>query len=285
MKRIIAMLLCLVMVLMTGAMAEEVIEPTMIALGETMNLLGEEALAENVSIAWTTSDETIVAVDETGAATALNAGEAVVTAIVTTTISGTVDQVVVETVEETDVATGETTTKEVEKTVAVEVEKEMTEEKIFVVVVESAVCPGCAAEYANAEEYTAHVQIPVCGVEGHYVCDGQDHETELDEFCRNENPHRACEAGVANHVCESCGVTYACEDSGSHATCIACGNFWCNKENGDHATPKCGKVEHRPCMLDKFNTSEHRRCRHCNELRCNGARHGVGKCVPMPAED
>lgn len=283
MKRIIAMMLCLVMVLMTSAMAEEVIEPTVIALGETMNLLGEEAQAENVSIAWTTSDETIVAVDEAGATTALNAGEAVVTANVTTTISDTVDQVVVETVEETDAATGETTTKEVEKTVAVEVEKEITEEKIFVVVVEAAACPCCAAEYVNAEEYAAHIQTPVCGVEGHYVCDGQDHESELDIFCNNEDPHRACEAGVATHDCAACGATYACEDSGSHTTCIACGNAWCYKDEGDHATPHCGKVEHRPCMLDDFNTSEHRRCRHCNAMRCNGAKHGKGKCVP--AED
>lgn len=293
MKKVLVALLSLVLVLsmMTGAIAEAVetaateaaaaeIEATVIALGETMNLVVEEAQAENATTAWATSDETVVTVDANGAATAVNAGEAVITAVVTTTVVETVEKTVTETVEETNAETGETTTKEVEKTVSEEVEKTETKEITINVVVEAAVCPGCAAEYTSAEEFTAHVQIAACGTEGHYVCDGQDHETQLDEFCRNENPHRVCLAGVATHDCETCGKTYACEDSGSHATCIACGKSWCDKTEGDHFTPKCGKIEHRPCMLDgKFNTSEHRRCRHCNALRCNGARHGKGKCV------
>lgn len=266
MKKMIAVIMSLVlaMALMTGAVAETVEpETTIIALGETLQLVVEEAQAENAQTVWATSDETVVAVDENGAATALNAGEAVVTATVTTTT--------IETVEETDAATGAVTAREVEKV--------DTREITINVAVEIALCPGCGAEYANAEEYAAHVQIAVCETEGHYVCDGQDHETILDEFCRNENPHRVCVAGAATHVCESCGQTYACEDSGSHATCIACGNFWCYKDEGNHATPACGRTHHRACVLDDFNKKDHYRCRHCGDLRCDGDRHGEGKCV------
>lgn len=285
MKKMIAVILCLVLFVMTGAVAETVeTEATVIALAETMELVVEAAQAENAETVWASSDETIVTVDENGAATALNAGEAVITATVTTTTVETVEKTVTETVEETNEA-GEVVTKEVEKTVSEDVEKVNTEEIAINVVVEAALCPGCGAEYTSAEEYTAHVQIAVCGAEGHYVCDGQDHETELDEFCRNENPHRICQAGVATHECESCGKTYACEDSGSHATCLACGNFWCYKDEGDHFSPACGKLEHRPCMQDNFRKAEHYRCSLCNQRKCNGYAHGLGKCVAMPAED
>jgi len=270
MKKIIAvvMILALSMALMTGVVAETVAPAaTVIALGETMQLEVAEAQNANAQTVWTSSDETVVTVDENGAATALNAGEAVVTATVTTTT--------METVEETD-ANGAVTTREVENVATVDV--------AINVVVETALCPGCGAEYSNAAEFAAHVQIAVCETEGHYVCDGQDHETILDEFCRNENPHRICVAGVATHTCESCGETYACEDSGSHATCIACGNFWCYKDEGAHSTP-CGKVEHRPCVSENYKKSNHYRCDYCGDLRCDGDRHGVGKCVPVPAED
>lgn len=266
MKKMIAMILCLVLAVMSFAVAEEATEVTTVILGKTVELAVEEAKAENAETVWTSSDETVVTVDENGVVTALNAGEAVITAAVTTTTKAP---------EATD------------ETAAPAEDKVETVEIAFNVAVEAAVCPGCGAEYTSAGEFTAHVQIAVCGEEGHYVCDGQDHETILDEFCPNEeNPHRVCMAGVATHECASCGETYACEDSGSHTTCIACGNAWCYKDEGDHFTPKCGKIEHRPCMLDgKFNTSEHRRCRHCNALRCNGVKHGVGKCVPAPVVD
>lgn len=292
MKKILAVVLCLVLFVMTGAVAETVeTEATVIALAETMELTVEAA--EDAQIVWASSDETIVTVDENGAATALNAGEAVVTATVTTptieivekTVVETVEKTVIETVEETN-ETGEVVTKEVEKVVtedvekivSEEVEKVVTEEVEINVVVEAALCPGCAAEYTSAEEYTDHVQIAVCGTEGHYVCDGDDHETILDEFCRNENPHRICVAGVATHDCESCGKTYACEDSGSHATCIACGNAWCFKDNGNHTTP-CGKRNHRACVVENYDKDDHYRCDFCGDLRCDGDRHGKGKCV------
>jgi len=299
MKKMIAAILCLVLVLMTGAVAETVeaeaveVEATVIALAETMELVVEAAQAENAETVWASSDETIVTVDENGVATALNAGEAVVTATVTTTtieivektVVETVEKTVTETVEETNAA-GEVVTKEVEKvvteevekTVEEEVEKVTTEEITINIVVEAALCPGCDAEYTNAEEYTAHVQIAVCGAEGHYVCDGEDHETILDDFCANENPHRICQAGVATHDCESCGQTYACENSGSHTTCIACGNAWCFKDNGNHTSP-CGKRSHRACVVENYNKNDHYRCTRCGDLRCDGDRHGVGKCV------
>lgn len=276
MKKILAAIMCLVLFVMTGAVAETVeAEATVIALAETMELTVEAA--EGAQIVWASSDENIVTVDENGAATALNVGEAVVTATVTTTTIETVEKTVTETVEETNEA-GEVVTKEVEKTVSEEVEKVNTEEIAINVVVEAALCPGCDAEYTNAAEYTAHVQTAVCGAEGHYVCDGEDHETILDDFCRNENPHRICQAGVATHVCESCGETYACEDSGSHATCLACGNFWCFKENGNHTTP-CGKRNHRACVVENYDKDDHYRCDYCGDLRCDGDRHGKGKCV------
>lgn len=286
MKKLIAAIMTLVLVLLCGAVAETLetaqTEATVIALGETMELVVAEAQAENAQTVWTSSDETVVTVDENGAATALNAGEAVITAAVTTTIVETVEKTVIETVEETDATTGETITREVEKTVPEEVEKTETAQIEINVLVENAQCPGCGAEYANAEEYKAHVQIAVCGAEGHYVCDGRDHETQLDEFCRNENPHRICQAGEATHVCDSCGETYACEDSGSHATCLACGNAWCYKDAGNHFTPACGKIEHRPCVQQNFRKSQHYRCGYCNRRLCNGRKHGLGKCVAAP---
>lgn len=277
MKKILAAVLCLVLFVITGAVAETVeTEATAIALAETMELTVEAA--EGAQIVWTSSDETIVTVDENGAATALNAGEAVVTATVTTTTVETVEKTGYEIVREEN-AEGQMVTRRVEKTVAEEIEKVTTEEITINVVVEAALCPGCDAEYTSAEEYTAHVQIAVCGAEGHYVCDEQDHETILDEFCANENPHRICQAGVATHDCASCGNTYACEDSGSHTTCRACGNAWCFKDNGNHTSPACGKLEHRPCMQDNFNKYEHYRCSLCNQRKCNGYSHGEGVCV------
>lgn len=281
MKKLTAVVLALVLTLMTCAMAETVVT---IALAETMELVVEAAQAENAETVWTSSDETIVTVDENGAATALNAGEAVITAAVTTTTVETIEKTAYEIVHENN-AEGQLVARRVEKTVSEEVEKVENAEITINVVVEAALCPGCGAEYTSAEEYTAHVQIAVCGAEGHYVCDGEDHETELDEFCRNENPHRICQAGEATHTCESCGETYACEDSGSHATCLACGNFWCYKDEGDHFSPACGKLEHRPCMQDDFRKSEHYRCDYCNRRLCNGRKHGVGKCVEAPAAE
>ena len=275
MKKILAAVLCLVLFVMTGAVAENV-EATVITVAQTMELAVEAA--EGAQIAWDTSDETIVTVDANGAATGLNVGEAVVTAVVTTTTVETVEKTAYEIVREEN-AEGQLVSRRVEKTVSEEIEKVNTEETAINVVVEAALCPGCEAEYTSAEEYTAHVQTPVCGVEGHYVCDEQDHETELDEFCRNENPHRICQAGVATHECESCGNTYACEDSGSHATCLACGNAWCYKDEGNHASPACGKLEHRPCVQDNFNKNEHYRCSLCNQRKCNGYSHGEGVCV------
>lgn len=303
MKKLIALMLALVLGVFACAVAEdtevtetteaveevaaveteEVVEPDYtIALGETMELIVEEAQAENAQAVWTSADETIVTVDENGVAAALNAGETVVTVAVTTTTMETVEKTVTETVETTDETTGETVSEDVEKTVTEEVEKTETTEIELTVAVESAQCPGCGADYVNAEEYKAHVQIAVCGAEGHYVCDGRDHETILDEFCQNENPHRICQAGEATHVCESCGETYACEDSGSHATCLACGNAWCYKDNGNHFTPACGKIEHRPCVSDHYNKADHYRCKYCNERLCNGGKHGLGKCVAAP---
>lgn len=293
MKKWIAVLMVLALTLISCAYAENIetaaadeavacpeYSAIAIALGDTLQMELAEAQAEGAVTQWASSDETVASVDANGLISALNAGEATITASVTKTIVETVEKTIVETVEETDSESGEIISKEVEKIVPEDVEKEITEEITFDVAIEAAVCPGCAAEYANAEEFAAHVQIAACGAEGHYACDGQDHETQLDEFCRNENPHRVCQAGVATHECESCGKTYACEDSGSHATCIACGNAWCDKDEGDHATPNCGKVAHRPCMLKHFNKNDHRRCRHCGELRCNGGAHGEGKCVP-----
>ena len=290
MKKVIALFLIVVMAaaMLTGAIAENVqaeavVEPTIIALGETVELIVAEAQAENAQTVWTTSDETIVIVDENGMATALNAGEAVITADVTTTTVDTVEKTVYEIVRENN-AEGQLVTRREAKTVSEDVEKVENAEITINVVVEAALCPGCGAEYTSAEEYTAHVQTPVCGVEGHYVCDGIDHETELDEFCQNENPHRVCEAGVATHVCDSCGETYDCEDSGSHATCLACGNAWCYKDNGNHFTPACGKIEHRACVQENYKKNDHYRCSYCGDRRCDGDRHGKGKCVPADAE-
>ncbi|MBP3410496.1 MAG: Ig-like domain-containing protein [Clostridia bacterium] len=278
MKKMTAAILCLVLFVMTGAVAETVeTEATVIALAETMELVVEAAQAENAETVWASSDETIVTVDANGVATALNAGEAVITATVTTTTVETVEDTVYEIVRDTN-AEGQLVTRREEKTVSEDVEKVTTEEIEINVVVEAALCPGCGAEYTSAEEYTAHVQIAVCGAEGHYVCDGQDHETVLDEFCANENPHRICQAGVATHECESCGKTYACEDSGSHTTCIACGNAWCFKDNGNHTTP-CGKRNHRACVVENYDKDDHYRCDYCGDLRCDGDRHGKGKCV------
>lgn len=277
MKKILAAVLCLVLFVMTGAVAETVeAEATVIALAETMELVVEEAQAENAETVWASSDETVVTVDENGAATALNAGEAVITATVTTTTVETVEKTAYEIVHETN-AEGQLVARRAAKVVTEEVEKVNTEEITINVVVEAALCPGCGAEYTSAEEYTAHVQIAVCETEGHYVCDGQDHETILDEFCNKENPHRICVAGVATHVCESCGQTYACEDSGSHATCLACGNAWCFKDNGNHTSP-CGKRNHRACVVENYDKDDHYRCEFCGDLRCDGDRHGKGGC-------
>lgn len=276
MKKILAAVLCLVLLVMTGAVAETVeAEATVITLAETKELVVEAA--EGAQIVWASSDETVVTVDENGVATALNAGEAVVTAAVTTTTVETVEKTGYEIVHEEN-AEGQLVTRRVEKTVSEEVEKVVTEEIAINVVVAAAMCPGCGAEYTNAAEYTAHVQIAVCGAEGHYVCDEQDHETILDDFCANENPHRICQAGVATHDCESCGATYACEDSGSHTTCIACGNAWCFKDNGNHTTP-CGKRNHRACVVENYDKDDHYRCDNCGDLRCDGDRHGEGKCI------
>jgi len=278
MKKILAAVLCLVLFVMNGAVAENVeVENTVIALGETMELVVEAAQAENAETVWASSDETIVTVDENGAATALNAGEAVVTAAVTTTIIEIVEKTVYEIVREEN-AEGQLVTSRAEKIETEEVEKVENTEITINVVVEAALCPGCGAEYTSAEEYAAHVQTPVCGAEGHYVCDEQDHETELDPFCANENPHRICQAGAATHECASCGETYACEDSGNHATCIACGNAWCFKDNGNHTTP-CGKRDHRACVVEDYDKKDHYRCDYCGDLRCDGDRHGKGKCV------
>lgn len=277
MKKIIAMILSLVlaMALMTGVCAEEA--ATTIALGETVALNVAEAQAEGAQTAWTTSDETIATVDA-GNVTGLNAGSAVITAAVTTTVVETIEKTAYEIVHENN-AEGQMVARRVAKTVTEEVEKVNTQEIALNVVVESALCPGCAAEYTNAAEFTAHVQPEICGAEGHYVCDAiEDHETILDEFCQNENPHRVCQAGAAFHDCASCGTTYACEDSGSHATCIACGNAWCFKDNGNHSTP-CGRVDHRACVVDGYNKKDHYRCDYCGDLRCDGDRHGRGKCV------
>ena len=91
MKKMIAVILCLVLFVMTGAVAETVeTEATVIALAETMELVVEAAQAENAETVWASSDETIVTVDANGVATALNAGEAVITATVTTTTVETV---------------------------------------------------------------------------------------------------------------------------------------------------------------------------------------------------
>lgn len=284
MKKIIALALCMVLTMMTAAFAENaaceaVVEetPVTLAVGDTMELMVEQAQVENAETVWTSSDETVATVDENGVISALNAGEATITAAVTTTTIETVEKTVTETVEKTNEA-GEVVSEEVEKTVPEEVEKVEAEEVEVNIVVEPAKCPGCDAEYTNVDEYNAHVQIAVCGVEGHYVCDGEDHETVLDEFCPNENPHRICQAGVATHDCASCGETYACEDSGSHTTCRACGNAWCYKDNGNHTTP-CGKLEHRACVVENYNKKDHYRCDYCGDLRCDGDRHGIGKCV------
>lgn len=278
MKNMFAMMLSLVLALtmMTGAIAEET-QATVIALGETVQLVVEEAQAENAQTVWTTSDAAIAEVNENGEATGLNAGEAVITATVTTTTLETIENTAYEIVRETN-AEGQLVSRRVEKITTEEVEEVNTAEIAVNVVVESALCPGCAAEYTNAAEFTAHVQIAVCGAEGHYVCDGADHETILDEYCQNENPHRICQAGVATHECASCGETYACEDSGSHATCIACGNAWCFKDNGNHTTP-CGKVDHRACVQENYRKKDHYRCDLCGDLRCDGDAHGKGKCV------
>ena len=283
MKKIIAMMLSLVlaMAVMTGACAEEAqaVENVFVALGETVELAVEEARAENAQTVWTTSDAAIAAVNENGAVTGLNAGETVITAAVTTTTVETIEKTAYEIVRENN-AEGQLVTRRVEKILTEEVEKVENAEITVSVVVESALCPGCAAEYVNAEEFATHVQIAVCGAEGHYVCDGADHETILDEFCPNQDqPHRICQAGVATHDCASCGSTYACEDSGSHATCIACGNAWCFKDNGSHATPACGRVHHRACVSKSFNKLDHYRCDLCGDLRCDGDRHGKGECV------
>lgn len=278
MKKVLAVVLCLVLTVMSGAVAETVEnEVSVIALTQPLEFVVEAE--EGVQVVWTSSDENVVSVDENGVATVLNAGEVVITATMTIPTIETVEKTVYEIVHETN-AEGQLVARRVAKTVSEEVEKVITEETEMKFVVEAAVCPGCAAEYTNSDEFAAHVQVPVCGTEGHYVCDAiEDHETELDPFCQNENPHRVCVAGEATHECASCGQTYACEDSGSHATCIACGNAWCYKDNGNHASPACGKKEHRPCMQDDFRKSEHYRCSLCNGRKCNGYSHGVGKCV------
>ena len=289
MKKIIAlfMILVLAVILLTGAIAENkqakeaaAIEPTVIALGETRELLVSEALADNAETVWTTSDENVVTVDAAGAATALNAGEAVVTAAVTTTSIEVIEKTVYENLKEVNPETGTLTSRRVEKILTEEVEKVETENFDIAIVVEAAQCPGCAAEHTNAAEYAAHLQNPVCGVETHYECDAiEDHETQLDPFCDKENPHRNCEAGTATHECASCGATYACEDSGSHTACLACGNAWCFKDNGNHFTPACGKIEHRACVQENYRKKDHYRCDYCGDRRCDGDRHGKGKCV------
>ena len=72
MKKILAAVMCLVLFVMTGAVAENVEnETTVIALAETMELVVEAAQAENAETVWVSSDETIVAVDANGAATAM----------------------------------------------------------------------------------------------------------------------------------------------------------------------------------------------------------------------
>ena len=281
MKKILAAVMCLVLFVMTGAVAETVEnEVSVIALNQSLELVfeAEEGEAkEDVQIVWASSDETVVAVDENGDATVLNAGEVVITATVTIPTIETVEKTVYEIVHEEN-AEGQLVARRVEKIVPEEVEKVITEEVELNFVVEPAQCPGCGAEYTNAAEYTAHVQIAACGAEGHYVCDGVDHETILDEYCANENPHRICQAGVATHECASCGNTYACENSGSHTTCIACGNAWCFKDNGNHTSP-CGKRNHRACVVENYEKKDHVRCDFCGDLRCDGDRHGKGKCA------
>ena len=282
MKKITAMILSLVlaMALMTGVCAEEVqaVEDIFIALGETVAMNVAEAQAEGAQTVWTTSDEAIASVDAQGNVTGLNAGAAVITASVTTTVVETIEKTAYEIVRDTN-AEGQLVTRRVEKIVTEQVENVVSQEIALNVEVETALCPGCAVEYTNAAEFTAHVQPEICGADGHYVCDAiEDHETILDAFCQNENPHRVCQAGAAFHDCASCGETYACEDSGNHAACIACGNAWCFKDNGNHSTP-CGRENHRPCVMEGYNKKDHYRCDYCGDLRCDGDRHGRGKCV------
>lgn len=150
------------------------------------------------------------------------------------------------------------------------------------VTVEPFACPWCEAEVTTMEEMENHAVAP-CGVEGHGVCDGLDHEIDLDPYCPDENVHKACQAG-ATHVCDGeygCGKTYACEDSGSHTSCAMCGMPWYYKDAGNHTTPNCGRSHHRACVQDNFDWSDHERCGYCGDLRCDGDRHGrgVGECA------
>ncbi|MBQ3574871.1 MAG: hypothetical protein IJA26_04335, partial [Clostridia bacterium] len=140
----------------------------------------------------------------------------------------------------------------------------------------SDVCLVCGtALYCGIEGHEMNEEhaLGACGVPGHFVCDGLDHDRVYGKGFDYEG-HTACLEEV-EHFCEECGRSYTCEFSNSHVRCIKCGEMWCYKAEGDHTEAACG---HRHCEI-RGNYAKHAKCEGCGKFMCKGGNHE--NCVPV----
>ena len=141
---------------------------------------------------------------------------------------------------------------------------------------DSDVCLVCGtALYCGIEGHEMNEEhaLGACGVPGHFVCDGLDHDRVYGKGFDYEG-HTACLEEV-EHFCEECGRSYTCEFSNSHVRCIKCGEMWCYKAEGDHTEAACG---HRHCEI-RGNYAKHAKCEGCGKFMCKGGNHE--NCVPV----
>lgn len=109
----------------------------------------------------------------------------------------------------------------------------------------------------------AHTVCPNCGL----IDDGSDvHDTVINRYCKDG--HTEC-MGNPVHYCEACEHEYECSKSGSHTECAECGKMWCYKEEGDHKETECG---HRGCVVFG-NEDAHKACEGCDGYICDGEDH------------
>ena len=143
---------------------------------------------------------------------------------------------------------------------------------IITAVFQNKICPACHQGLTGGETHAA-----ICGVEGHYTCDGGNHEVlACGHFaCSGGNHgvlacgHFACSGG--NHGKAPCRH-FAC-DGGNHgkAPCGTDGHYVC--DGGNHGAASCGTARHYAC-----DGKDHSTVLPCGHLACADGNHEAASC-------